>query len=258
MKIQLLPSTFDEKGGASPLQHLSCFIIDDAVAIDAGSLAMSTTAKQKDKVRDIILTHAHLDHIAGLPLFVDDLFAFLTEPICVYASREVVEVLERDVFNWSVYPRFSELKNSQGSVLHYFPFETGEEFTVRHLRVKSVEVNHKVPSVGFIITNGETTFAISGDTTRPEKFWKAVNEEENLDAVLIECAFPDEMKELAFASHHLTPRVLQSEITNLKHKNCPVWVINLKPMYREKIIEQLEGLEIENLKVLEVGKVYNW
>lgn len=258
MKLQLLPSTFDEHGVAAPRQHLSCFIIDDCIAIDAGSLAMATTAEQKNKIRDIILTHAHLDHIAGLPLFIDDLFAFLTEPVCVYASREVVEILERDVFNWSVYPRFSELKNDNGSVLQYFPFEPGVEFNIRHLRVKGIEVNHKVPSVGFIVTNGEITFAISGDTTRPEKFWQAVNEEENLDALLIECAFPDEMGELACASHHLTPQVLQSEIGKLKHKNCPIWVINLKPMYRERIIEQLEKLKIENLNILEVGKVYNW
>src|SRR5688572_28120600 len=142
MKLQLLPSTFDEQGVVSPRQHLSCFIIDDCVAIDAGSLAMSTTAEQKNKIRDIILTHAHLDHIAGLPLFIDELFAFLKEPGCGYATVEVVEVLERDVFNWSVYPRFSELKNSNGSVLQYFPFEIDVEFNVRHLRVKGVEVNH--------------------------------------------------------------------------------------------------------------------
>lgn len=258
MKFQLLPSTFDERGGISPRQHLSCFIIDDAVAVDAGSLAMAATPEQKNEIRNIVLTHAHLDHIAGLPLFIDDLFAFLTEPVCVYATAEVIEILERDVFNWSVYPRFSELKNSNGSVLKYFPFDIGVEFNVRHLRVKAVEVNHKVPSVGFIIKNGEKTLAISGDTAQPEKFWEAVNDEENLDALLIECAFPDEMQKLACASHHLTPRVLQSEITNLKHEDCPIWVINLKPMYREKIIEQIAELEVENLKILEVGKIYNW
>src|SRR5215210_2076785 len=100
MKLQLLPSTFDERGGVSPLQHLSCFIIDDCVAIDAGSLAMSTTPDQKSKIRDIILTHAHLDHIAGLPLFIDDLFATLNRPVRIHAAASVIEVLERDVFNW--------------------------------------------------------------------------------------------------------------------------------------------------------------
>ena len=74
MKIQLLPSTLDHKGCATARQHLSCFVIDDCVAIDAGSLAMSTTAEQKELIRNVVLTHAHLDHVAGLPLFIDDLF----------------------------------------------------------------------------------------------------------------------------------------------------------------------------------------
>src|SRR3712207_8672222 len=54
------------------------------------------------------------DHIAGLPLFIDDSFAGLEEPIRVYATREVIEILERDIFNWDVYPNFSELKNQNG------------------------------------------------------------------------------------------------------------------------------------------------
>ena len=108
MKLQLLPSTFDENGTASPRQHLSCFIVDDQVAIDAGSLAMAATAVQKKQIRDIVLTHAHLDHIAGLPLFIDDLFANLDAPVCVHAAPEVIETLERDIFNWAIYPRFSE------------------------------------------------------------------------------------------------------------------------------------------------------
>ncbi len=115
-----------------------------------------------------------------------------------------------------------------------------------------------MPAVGFIISDGKTTFAISGDTSKAENFWEAVNKEENLDALLIECAFPDEMKELADASHHLTPKLLQSEIANLRNKNCPIYVINLKPMYREQIVEEIEKLKIDNLNVLEVGKIYNW
>ena len=100
MKIQLLPSTFDENGCASARQHLACFVVDDCVAIDAGSLAMAASSAQKKQIRDVILTHAHLDHIAGLPLFIDDLFASLIEPVRVFATAEVIEVIERDIFNW--------------------------------------------------------------------------------------------------------------------------------------------------------------
>jgi ribonuclease BN (tRNA processing enzyme) len=258
MKFQLLPSTFDENGCASPKQHLACFVIDDSVAIDAGSLAMASSSVQKEQIRDIVLTHAHLDHIAGLPLFVDDLFALLTEPIRVHATGAVIEILERDIFNWDIYPRFIELKNNFGAVLEYQPFETGNEFSVKHLTFKSASVNHKVPTVGFIVTDGKKTFALSGDTAEMDDFWEVVNREENLDAILIECAFPNELLDIANDAHHLTPITLKKEITKSHHKNIPIFIVNMKPMYRDEIIKQIADLKIENLHILEVGKIYNW
>jgi cAMP phosphodiesterase len=258
MKLQLLPSTFDENGQASARQHLSCFVVDDLVAIDAGSLAMATSFEQKKQIRDVILTHAHLDHIAGLPLFIDDLFATLRRPVCVHATAEVIEVLERDIFNWSVYPRFSELENDNGKVMHYSPFEVGREFTVKHLRVKAVEVNHKVPCVGFVISDGKATFALTSDTAEAGGFWEALNSEGDLSAVLVECAFPNELEELAHISYHLTPKNLKTELEKVAERDFPVYVINIKPMYRDEIVAQIKALEIENLHILEVGKIYEW
>lgn len=254
----MLPSSFDENGRASARQHLPCFVIDDSVTIDAGSLAMAANELQRQNIRDIILTHAHLDHIAGLPLFVDDLFANLEKPICVYATAEVIAALENNIFNWDIYPRFSELYNEQCRIMEYQPFAAGTEFVVKNLKVEAVEVNHKVPTVGLIVSDGGTKLAMSGDTAQMDGFWKRVNEQEAPDAVFIECAFPDDLSELAEISHHLTPSALKTEISKLRHRNCPVYIINLKPMYREKIVEQIERLRVENLHILEVGKVYEW
>lgn len=259
MKLQLLPSTFNENGTASPRQHLSCFVVDDQVAIDAGSLAMAATAVQKKQIRDVVLTHAHLDHIAGLPLFIDDLFANLDAPVCVHATPEVIETLERDIFNWAIYPRFSELRNANGTaVMRYEPFAVGKEFSIKHLRFRAVAVNHKVSTVGFIVSDGQMKFAISGDTAEMNDFWQVLNTEGNLFALLVECAFPNELEELARVSHHLTPKTLKTELEKFNRKKCSVYVINIKPMYRDEIVRQLSELEIENLQLLEVGKVYEW
>lgn len=258
MRFQLLPSTLDENGAASPRQHLTCFVVDDRVAFDAGSLAMSATPLQKLQVRDIVLTHAHLDHIAGLPLFVDDLFAVLTRPIVVHATAPVIEVLERDVFNWSVYPKFSELNNGSGPVIEYREFCAGSSFKVGGLDVRALNVNHKVPASGFVVSDGEATFALSGDTAEMDGFWEIVNGLESLSAILIECAFPDELDELANISHHLTPMRLKAELEKCAQTNCPVYAINLKPMYYHDTVRQIGELRIRNLEVLSVGKVYEW
>lgn len=257
MRFQLLPSTFNDDGSASPNQHLTCFVVDDRVAFDAGSLAMAASDLQKRQIRDIVLTHAHLDHIAGLPLFIDDLFATLEEPVRIYASEEVVTVLERDIFNWHVYPRFSELSNKNGAVMEYRTFEPGTEFPVGDLSITAIDVNHKVPSTGFVVSNGAGTIALTGDTAAMDGFWRSVNAVPDLSAILIECAFPDDLADLADISHHLTPSRLATELSKFEQV-CPVFVINLKPMYRERIVDQLEALKLSSLEILEVGRVYEW
>ncbi|MEJ7846540.1 MAG: 3',5'-cyclic-nucleotide phosphodiesterase [Pyrinomonadaceae bacterium] len=258
MKLQLLPSTFEENGAASPRQHLTCFVVDDLVAFDAGSLAMASTALQKQQVRDIVLSHAHLDHIAGLPLFLDDLFANLTQPVQIHAEAKVIEILERDIFNWSVYPRFSELSNANGAVMGYNIFMPDTEFNVRHLTVRALGVNHNVPSAGFVVSDGSAKFVLTGDTAAMNGFWDTVNDIDGLSALLVECAFPDELEELARISHHLTPSGLKRELAKFKNPNCPIYVVNVKPAYYEMTVSQVSSLGIANLQFLEVGRVYEW
>ena len=258
MKIQILPSTIDENGMASERQHLPTMIIDDRVAVDAGCLALSCSAYQREHVRDILLTHTHLDHIAGLPLFVDDLFASLTSPIRIHVTKQMKDILERDIFNWSVYPRFSELSNERGAVIEYVEFDGGGQFDVAHLKVNGVRVNHQVAAVGYFLNDGAASIAITGDTAETDEFWDLCNETDSLKAVMVECAFPDEMERLSIDSNHLTPRRLASELHKLEHVDVPVYVVNLKPMYRERVIGQLEAANIPRVEIMKVGRVYEF
>ena len=257
MKLRLLPSSFEKDGEASPRQHLTCLLVNDTVAIDAGSLAMAVTDAERSAIRDIVLTHAHLDHIAGLPLFIDDQFSELTEPVRVHAASDVIEILERDIFNWSVYPRFSELTNSHGKVMEYRPFKVGEVFNVGELAIEPLEVNHKVPCSGFVVSDGPVSVAITGDTSNMDGFWEAIRNRQ-LSALLIECAFPNELSELADMSHHLTPALLSSELKKLKQSNCEILVVNIKPTYRQVVLEELAALGIANLAAMSVGREYAW
>ena len=258
MKIQFLPSTIDENGQASVRQHLLSIIIDDRVAIDAGCLAFACTDLQREQVRDIVLTHTHLDHIAGLPLYIDDLFARLREPIRIHATREMIDILERDMFNWSIYPRFSELTNEHGPVVKYCEFERGSTINVKHLNVQSVAVNHKVSATGYIVSDDDVSVMITGDTAETDDIWTGANAMSNLKAVFVECAFPDEMGELATVSNHLTPSRLKGELDKLENHDCPIFVINIKPMYRDIVIAQIKSADLNNVSILEVGKVYEF
>jgi ribonuclease BN (tRNA processing enzyme) len=258
VKIQLLPSTFDDQGRAKQEQRLTCYLIDDCVAIDAGSIALSLSDEQRNTVRDIIITHPHMDHIASLPIYIDDLFGFLKSPIRIHATQEVIELLERDIFNWTVYPRFSDLKNECGPVMEYVPFRVGVEFQIAHLRVTAVNVNHVVPTVGMIVTDGKTTIAFSSDTAETEDFWKLVNSTPRIDALLIEASFPNSMAKLAEDSRHFTPLSLNRELGKLKHHGMDILTVHLKPSYREQVARELKALGIPKLEIMEAGRSYEW
>lgn len=257
MKIQFLHSTFNAFGRSSGQQHLPCFVLDDCVAIDAGSLALSINSEQRNCLRNIVLTHSHLDHIATLPIFIDDLFTELEQPVVVHATAETIEMLEQHIFNWKIFPRFSELQNEFGSVLKYSPFVSHQRFCVQHLELTAIPVNHQIATVGLIISDRLTTIAFTSDTTQTEEFWFLLNSLPRLDALLIECALPNSQTTLAHAAHHLTPQMFSAEMAKLKHK-CPVLAINLKPTYRAKIVEELENLKIPRLEIMQVGNVYNF
>lgn len=258
MKIQLLPSSFDAQGHASPEQRLTTFLIDDCVAIDAGSIAMNLNDAQRSSIRDIVITHPHIDHVACLPIFIDDLFATLEEPVRVHATAEVIELLERDIFNWTVYPRFSQLSNDFCHVMEYVPFRTGEEFQIKHLRINAESVNHFVPCVGLVVSDARVTVAFTSDTAETEGFWEMLNRAPQLDALFIEASFPDEFEKLASASGHLTPATLSRELHKLAQVPPDILVVHLKPSYRQRVIAELEALNIDGLSVMTPGKLYEW
>jgi ribonuclease BN (tRNA processing enzyme) len=258
VRIQLLPSTFDSQGHATLEQRLTCFLIDGCVSVDAGSIALAATGEHRAKVRDIIVTHPHMDHIASLPIFIDDLFPTLKSPIRLHATPEVIALLERDIFNWNVYPRFSELRNDYGPVVEYVPINAGQEFKVAHLNVTAVAVNHIVPTVGLVVSDGRRTVAFSSDTSETQEFWDLINRAPRLDALLIEASFPDSMAELAEVSRHFTPASLQRELRKLNHKGVDILAVHIKPAYRQEIIDELNNLNIAGLGVMEPGRIYNW
>jgi len=258
LQIQLLPSSFDSHGGASPAQRLTCFIIDDRVSVDAGSLGIALSDAQQRTVRDVIVTHPHMDHIASLPIFVDDLFGELLEPVRIHATQQVIDLLKADVFNDTVYPKFDQLKNAQGHVMQYLPFEMRREFKVAHLNCTAIPVNHIVPTVGLLVSDGKTTVAFSSDTAETEEFWRVVNQSKHLDALFIEASFPDSMEGLAKASKHLTPASLQKELAKLTHNGMDILAVHVKPAHRDKVIAELNQLNISKLRVMEPGKIYEW
>jgi phosphoribosyl 1,2-cyclic phosphodiesterase len=83
MRIELLNSS----NPPSDLQFLVSFLINDEVAIDAGAIGLLADLQRQQRVRHVFITHEHLDHIATLPIFLENVY----EP-----GPDSVEVLALD------------------------------------------------------------------------------------------------------------------------------------------------------------------
>jgi ribonuclease BN (tRNA processing enzyme) len=201
----MVPSTV---GGDSDQQYLSTCLVDDVIAIDAGSLGFYGTPQQQAGVRHVLLSHTHMDHLASLPIFVENAYEAKAECVTVYGSATVLEACQKHLFNEVIWPDFVALSSGDKPFLRLSTFEAGETIELEGVRVTSVALNHVVPTVGYLLSDGKSSVAFVSDTGPTDEVWRRINALPDLKAVFVETTFPDELTWLADVSKHLTPRSL--------------------------------------------------
>ena len=153
---------------------------------------------------------------------------------------------------------FPNSRTSLDQSWNTFRFQKAKPFKVGHLTVTAVAVNHIVPTVGLVVSDGKSTIAFSSDTSETDEFWTVVNRVPRIDALLIEASFPNSMASLAEVSRHYTPASLQRDLRKLSHNGLDILAVHIKPAYRQMVIDELEALSIPKLGVMESGRTYEW
>lgn len=249
MKVRVLGCS----GGELPRHRTTCFLVDGRLAIDAGALTASLSLEELLAVDDIILTHSHFDHVKDVPLLSDLLVGRRETPVRVHASTACARTLRESVFNDELWPDFTRIPDMRAPVLEILPFEPGRPFRVGKYEVTPVPVRHPVESVGFVVTDGKTSFAISGDTGPTTRFWKRVNAEKRLKGVFVELSFPNGLQWLADVSGHLTPRTLALELEKLEKDGVPVLLYHLKPAHLAELKREVARLSLPHVRILKRG-----
>ena len=254
MRIRLLPSSPTDPG---TLQPLSTLLVNDTLAIDGGSLGVGLGVEEQRRVRSIIVTHSHADHIASLPVFLAEVYPFLEGPVSVHSIPEVIGALRRHVFNDIVSPDFGtiELPRGGGRGLRYVEIEPLVPFEVEGLRVTAVEVNHTVRTIGMVLEDDRSAVVVTADTHHTEEIWRRANGLDRLKGIFVDVSYPDEMDELAAVSKHLTPRSLALELQKLQRR-VPVLAVHLKPQFHAVVRRQLADLGRADIEVAEIGREY--
>ena len=256
MKITLIPSAVSAGGGARGF-FLSSYIIDDVVAIDAGGLGFLGDLPAQCKVQDVFITHSHMDHIASLPIFLENVFRASDRCVTLHASAATIESLRQDVFNDKVWPDFIALSEKGLPFVKVETIEPGRPVEVAGLRLTPITVNHVVPTLGFLVAAPGTTVAIPSDTGPTEEFWKAANAAADLKAVFLEASFPNVMSDLAVVSKHLTPSMFAAEAAKL-HRSVPFIVVHIKPGHYDQVVAELRALPSPRMEIGEPGATYEF
>jgi len=238
-------------GGELPNCRTTCFLVDDVLALDAGALTSTLTLEQLQKVDHVVVGHSHFDHVKDLPLIADLVVGRRTSPLTIHASTECARTLREHMFNDSLWPDFTRIPDADNPVLRIETFEPGSTFQAGRHTIQSIRVCHPVESCGFVVSDGVSALAMSGDTGPTEQLWKTLNATEQLKLVLLETSFPNDMQALADISGHLTPHTLGLELEKFTRRNgTQVLLYHLKPAFVEQLKREVAELPVQ---VLELG-----
>src|SRR3954467_13310516 len=216
-------------GGELPGHKTTCFLLGDALCIDAGAITSSLQLDEILRIDDIFLTHSHFDHVKDVPLMTDLLVGKRQKPVIVHGARETMEAMDKDVFNNRVWPDFRTIPTREKPVLAFETIPVLEPVTCQGRRIRAVPVHHPVYSVGYIFEGRDGAIVFSGDTGPTEELWRVVNATPDVKAVFLELSFPNSMQWLADLSGHLTPRTAMGELAKLDRRGATVYLYHLKP-----------------------------
>ncbi len=251
MKLRMLPSM----NGPGRLQYLSTYIVNEVCAFDAGALGMVGTPTEQALVDHVFLTHAHLDHIAGLPIFLDTVVDLGNESVDVRASAEVLGMLSSHVFNDRLMPDFLRISQQGPVFLRTTAIEPEVPTAVAGLSVTSFPVNHPVPCVGYIIEEPKAAIAIVTDTAPHDSIWERLARIPNLKAILLDCSFPQSQAKLAAISGHMTTGQFVEQARRFA-RTAPVHAIHIKPRFYEEVIAELKERNFPSEQIIIPGKDY--
>ena len=236
MKLTILGCS----GGIGSGRHTTCFKVDDDILIDAGTGITVLSLDELQAIDHVILTHAHLDHVLGLPLLLDAVGERRSTPLQVHALPEVLDVLSAHLFNWQLWPDFREIPSADGPWVRFAPMPMGDSLTLGARTFTPLPVDHVVPACGIQIGTAGGSLVFSGDTTRSPAFVAALNAIPDLRHLIIETSFENALIEIAQASKHHWPDSLAAELQELKVRP-DVWITHLKPGNEAAIMDELRA-----------------
>jgi len=254
VKITLLESSV----GTGPHQQiLASYLVNDTTVIDAGSIGFLNPLGIQKQIEHVFLSHSHIDHLASLPIFIDNVYT--PSPVCpvIYGGPETLDCIRKHIFNDVIWPDMIRLSEEETPFLKLQEVSPEESIQIGDLTITPVRLNHIVPTFGFILDDGQDAAAIVSDTSPTDRIWELINANERIRGIFLESSFPNSFEWLAEKAMHLTPDLVRLELDKLQH-DVPVIAIHIKIAFETTVRAELESLKLPNLQIGEPGRTYTF
>ena len=114
------------------------------------------------KIRHIIITHEHPDHLYGLPHFIHAC-AYTTMPLYIFSNKKTISIIKKML-------GLFKLSNKDYPPVHYIDvFKKPVFFSLKNLYLKAVPNKHKPQSFGVLFKWRSKTLLYSSDTALSRK-----------------------------------------------------------------------------------------
>jgi ribonuclease BN (tRNA processing enzyme) len=249
MKIRVLGCSTVEL----PNLNLPGFLVDEKILLDAGTIGAVLDESEQLKIKHVLVTHAHIDHIKDLPFFADNIsMNNKGHHVTVISIPAVNKALKQNLLNNILWPDFTKIPTPDNPIIRLKNIRPEKTFIIDGYNVTAHKVNHTVPAVGYVIEDkkGKRLLYI-GDTGPSDTIWTTLNKK--IHCLIIEVSFPNRFKTMALATGHLTPKLLLSELKKIRYLPDKIFITHCKPTYRDRIRKELEMFNIKHMKILKDG-----
>ncbi len=222
-------------GGIADGLHTTSFLLDEHTLLDGGTGVSRLSIDEMCKIDRLLLTHAHLDHISGFALMLATVIGQRQESIQVIAPDEVLQVLQQHLFNWELWPDFSQLPTKDRPLIEYRSLTANQsEVLYEGVSVEAVPLSHTVPSYAYILDTAQGSVCFCGDTAATDQLWERINALGGVDQLLVELSYPQVKAEMAAVSGHYTLGALYKDLLKLERPG-KICLMHHKPGMKAEI-----------------------
>lgn len=224
-------------GGVGQNLRTTSYLLDEHILLDGGTGVGDLTLEQMRDIRHLVLTHAHLDHIAGFALMLSSIYDSVDHTIQIHAPQTVINALKNSLFNWQVWPDFSQLPSPEAPIIKFNSVNETKPFLIDDYQIEAVALSHTVESYAYLISHNNSHLCFFGDTGPTDKVWQRINQSGIDYAVIVEVSYPNDKKQLAADSGHYTAELLATDLAKLT-KKPKILIQHLKPGVEDVVIEE--------------------